>query len=101
MSERERKLVSGAVAQSTLADDWYFLLGYDAGQLIRPALAELPETVATEKSEVMRRHRQARDALRSAKAFLRTSDAKGFEGGSRIRRDLRAFQVDALQVAQP
>lgn len=96
VTDHERERVAGDSSSGKTLEDWYFLLGYDAGQLVRASLKQLPETQATEKAEVRARHDLARDALKSATGSLKTTDAKGFAGNQRILRNLRVLGMSQV-----
>ncbi len=93
VTEQERERVAGENLAEKTASDWYFLLGYDAAQLVRESLKLLPETQATEKEEVRARHELARRSLSSAEGTLRTTEAKGFAGKPRILRNLQLVEI--------
>jgi hypothetical protein len=76
---------------------WWAALGRDAGALARKALASLPTDTVTLAPDIAKRHEDARDALRTARVGLWTTDAPGFVGaGSSVQlmpRDIRVFEV--------
>lgn len=76
-----------------IVPEWYTVLGRDLARLTRAALKELPATTARDPAQVRKRHEQVRDALLSAKAELVSTEAKGFESGHRLRRELAVEAV--------
>jgi hypothetical protein len=87
-SNGEKSIAEGHSPPEPDPFDWYFSLGFDAAKLVRVALEELPESDATEKRAVRRRHRQARDELENARADLMTSQARGFAQDHHMPREL-------------
>lgn len=69
--------------------DWFFTLGYDAVQLIAPALLELPQDVVVDEAEVKARHRAAATALTHSKATLLSSQSTEFDGHHAVRQVLQ------------
>ena len=100
VTEQERERVAGESTAGKTASDWYFLLGYDAAQLVRESLKLLPETQATEKEEVRARHELARKSLSSAEGTLRTTGATGFAGKQRILRNLQLVEISSAGGAR-
>jgi hypothetical protein len=92
VSDLERALNEGEAPPEVRPRDWYFTLGFDVATLASRALSTLPESVATEREEVRKRHQLARDALLRATGSLTTTGATGFSGGRRILRTLSVAQ---------
>jgi hypothetical protein len=88
ISELERSLNEGQEPPELRPRDWYFTLGLDIASLARAALREVPETAVTQKEEVRRRHKLARDALLLAKGDLISTSASGFSSSHQIQREI-------------
>ncbi|NLE88910.1 MAG: hypothetical protein GX607_21220 [Myxococcales bacterium] len=79
---------------------WYDLLGRDAARLARAALSVLPENTDVDGEAVRAHLERARDALRSARTPLETTDADGFGGTQRLARQLRIAEAPAARGAR-
>lgn len=97
ISDLERALSEGEAPPEVRPRDWYFTLGVDVATLASRALGTLPESAATLREEVRKRHQLARDALLRATAALTSTDAGGFAGRHRIARTLSVVKDEAAR----
>lgn len=91
--------VPGEGFESARVTGWYEQLGLDLARLLGVALLDLPETRTSDPEQVRRLHDRARDALLSAEANLVTTQARGFQGGHVIRRELGVVTRDTASGA--
>jgi hypothetical protein len=70
------------------APSWFATLGHDAALLARSALRAIPVESSEDPKEVARRHERVTAELRKADVELWSTSARGFSGGTVIRRDI-------------
>jgi hypothetical protein len=85
--------VLGMTARMGGQPGWWVALGRDAGALARRALSTLPLDTVTAEGDILRRRKEARDALATAHARLWTSDAEGFDASHVLPRAIRVIDL--------